>query len=161
MNQTLLQNDKLPIDPKIRHLDETPHPLLQFPELLDKAAEKVHLDLIKKTPKNPYSIALHVPFSDLTEAEKKKGRELILDASVILENIPSQYNKSDLQEKLASQFACAHHKKHHKEPWEKLDPNKKKESVERARIAVNALIEMNINIGKFLVQSLGKRFLAC
>jgi len=46
----------------------------KFPNDIEKAAEYVHIEWMKRNPKADYNSAQHVPYDDLPEDEKEKDR---------------------------------------------------------------------------------------
>ena len=48
----------------------------KFPNDIEKAAEYVHIEWMKRNPKADYNAAQHVPYDDLPEEEKEKDRVL-------------------------------------------------------------------------------------
>ena len=50
------------------------HAVKKFPEDVEKAAEYIHIEWMKRNPKADYNAAQHVPYDELPEDEKEKDR---------------------------------------------------------------------------------------
>jgi hypothetical protein len=48
--------------------------VIEFPDDIEKAAEHVHIEWMKRNPKADYNASQHVPYDDLSEDEKEKDR---------------------------------------------------------------------------------------
>jgi hypothetical protein len=48
------------------------------PEFLEEASEAVHIEWMKRNPKEEWNAAQHVPYSELPESEKQKDRDQVL-----------------------------------------------------------------------------------
>ena len=46
----------------------------EFPNNIEKAAEYIHIEWMKRNPKADYNAAQHVPYDELPEDEKEKDR---------------------------------------------------------------------------------------
>jgi len=46
----------------------------KFPDDMEKAAEYIHIQWMKRNPKDDYTAAQHVPYDELPEDEKEKDR---------------------------------------------------------------------------------------
>ena len=46
----------------------------KFPNDIEKAAEYIHIEWMKRNPKDDYNAAQHVPYDQLPEIEKEKDR---------------------------------------------------------------------------------------
>ena len=46
----------------------------EFPNDIEKAAEYIHIEWMKRNPKADYNASQHVPYDDLPEDEKEKDR---------------------------------------------------------------------------------------
>jgi hypothetical protein len=46
----------------------------KFPDNMEKAAEYIHIEWMKRNPKADYNAAQHVPYDELPEDEKEKDR---------------------------------------------------------------------------------------
>ena len=46
----------------------------KFPDNIEKAAEYIHIEWMKRNPKADYNAAQHVPYDELPEDEKEKDR---------------------------------------------------------------------------------------
>lgn len=50
------------------------HAVKKFPHDIEKAAEYIHIEWMKRNPKADYNAAQHVPYDQLPEDEKEKDR---------------------------------------------------------------------------------------
>jgi hypothetical protein len=48
--------------------------VIEFPNDIEKAAEYIHIEWMKRNPKADYNAAQHVPYDELPEDEKEKDR---------------------------------------------------------------------------------------
>ena len=48
--------------------------VIKFPDDMEKAAEYIHIQWMKRNPKADYNAAQHVPYDELPENEKEKDR---------------------------------------------------------------------------------------
>ncbi len=48
------------------------------PEFLEEASEAVHIEWMKRNPKEDWNAAQHVPYSELSEPEKQKDRDHVV-----------------------------------------------------------------------------------
>ena len=48
--------------------------VIEFPNDIEKAAEHIHIEWMKRNPKADYNAAQHVPYDELPEDEKEKDR---------------------------------------------------------------------------------------
>ena len=48
--------------------------VIEFPNDIEKAAEYIHIECMKRNPKADYNAAQHVPYDKLPEDEKEKDR---------------------------------------------------------------------------------------
>lgn len=48
--------------------------VVEFPNDIEKAAEYIHIEWMKRNPKADYNAAQHVPYDNLPEDEKEKDR---------------------------------------------------------------------------------------
>ncbi len=51
---------------------------INSPEFLEEASEAVHVEWMKRNPKEEWNAAQHVPYSELPEAEKQKDRDQVV-----------------------------------------------------------------------------------
>jgi len=48
--------------------------VIEFPNDIEKAAEHIHIEWMKRNPKADYNASQHVPYDELPEDEKEKDR---------------------------------------------------------------------------------------
>ena len=158
------------------------HPLHQYPNLLEAAAEQIHKDWMRRTEINDYNKKLHIPYQNLPEDEKEKDRNHLFIICDLLETTPKgNLTNQEYDLKLANAFGSLAHedwrngydpdktgKPREKDtpegktninvPWEQLHPKYQKDNLEAGKTAVKIYRELCIKIAEKHIGTLSAQF---